>query len=50
MWVIGYTHTQTHTKIHSHQTYRARMSWRATNIACPMCKPPVTLGGGMGRT
>ena len=26
---------------------RAMMSWMVTNMACPMCKAPVTFGGGM---
>src|SRR3954463_2734635 len=26
---------------------RVRMSWMVTNSACPMCREPVTFGGGM---
>ena len=26
------------------------LTWSVTNIACPMCSAPVTLGGGMAMT
>ena len=41
------TQTQTQTLAGAH---RVMMSSRATNMACPMCSLPVTLGGGIEMT